>query len=470
MPQQIPGKPENKMGTMPIDKLLLSMSGPMILSMLVQAMYNVVDSIFVSYINENALTAVSLAFPVQNFMIAVSVGIGVGINALLSRSLGQRDFELASKTANNGIFLNLISSVLFALIGIFCSRIFFQIQIADQEIISYGQSYMFWVCTFSFGLFGQVLFTRLLQSTGQTFYCMVIQVVGAVANVILDPILIFGLFGFPRLEVAGAAIATILSQFIGTGVGLYYNLHYNKEITMSIQGVLRPSMKVIRRINSVGIPSVIMMAISSVMIFGVNQILVSFTKTASAVFGVYFKLQGFIFMPVIGLNNGMVPIIAYNYGARRPDRIVKTIKLSVVYAVGIMALGLLLFQLCPKILLGFFHPSPDMLSIGIPALRIISICFPVAGYCIVCSSVFQALGKGVMSMFISIIRQLLVLLPAAYLLSLAGTLNLVWWAFPIAEVSSGTIATIFILKAYKNVIKPLSEHEKETFLNDPANG
>lgn len=463
MSQQTPGRPENKMGTMPIQKLLISMSGPMILSMLVQAMYNVVDSIFVSYISEDALTAVSLAFPVQNFMIAVSVGIGVGINALLSRSLGQKDYDLASKAANNGIFINIISSLLFALLGIFGSTVFFKIQLTDPEIIAYGHSYLFWVCIFSFGLFGQVVFTRLLQSTGQTFYCMIIQIVGAVANIILDPILIFGMFGLPRLEVAGAAIATVLSQIIGTGVGLYLNLRFNKEISLSLRDVLKPSLAVIHRINSVGIPTVIMLAISSVMIFGFNQVLVSFTKTASAVFGVYFKLQSFIIMPVVGLNNGMVPIIAYNYGAGRPERIVRTIKLSIIYAVGIMAVGFAVFQIFPKALLGFFQPSPEMLAIGIPALRIISICFIMAGYCIVCSSVFQALGKGVMSMVISIIRQLLVLLPAAYLLSLSGRLDLVWWAFPIAELSSGTLATIFLIRSYKNTIKPLSDPGADKF-------
>ena len=385
------------MGTMPIPKLLITMSGPMMISMLVQALYNVVDSMFVSRISEAALTAVSLAYPVQNLMIAVATGTGVGINALLSRNLGEKNFAQANRVASNTIFLGVVSSLAVALLGIVGTRFYFTVQVSDPEIIQLGCDYLFWIMVLSIGCFGQVLLSRLLQSTGKTVYSMVIQLVGAVLNIILDPILIFGLLGCPALGVTGAAIATVISQFVGLGLGIYYNWRKNPEIRITLSG-MRPNLPVISRIYSVGLPSILMQAVPSVLIFGLNQILVSFSETAAAVYGVWFKLQGFAFLPIIGMNNGVVPIVAYNYGARKPDRIVKTVKLAVQVALCIMAVAIALFQLAPDKLLGFFQASPDMLTIGVPALRTMSLYFIVGGFTIVASSFLQALGKGLLSM------------------------------------------------------------------------
>lgn len=451
---------ENKMGTMPINKLIISMSLPMMISMLVQALYNVVDSIFVSQISENALTAVSLAFPVQNFMIAVGVGTGVGINALLSRSLGEKKFEEANRAASNGVFLAVMSYLLFLLIGILFSKKFFQWQIDIKDIVDDGYSYLIIVTTCSFGMYGQIVFEKLMQSTGRTFYSMITQITGAVINIILDPILIFGLFGFPRLGICGAAIATVIGQSSGMMLGIYLNSTKNKEIKVKIKG-FRPSLKTIRDIYSVGIPSIIMASIGSIMTFGINKILLVFTSTATAVFGVYFKLQSFIFMPVFGINNGMVPIISYNYGAKQKDRLMEIVKISIIYAISIMIIGLVIFQLFPKQLLGLFSASEEMISIGKPALRIISISFLFAGYCIVVGSMFQALGNGVMSLIVSIGRQLVVLLPVAYLLSRTNNLNLVWWAFPIAELASVFLSTIGFKYVYNKEIVPLVNSQKK---------
>ena len=452
---------ENKMGVMPVNQLLLTMSIPMMISMLVQALYNVVDSYFVAQISEDALNAVSLAFPVQNLMIAVAVGTGVGINALLSRSLGERRQQRANAAAMNGVFLAVVSYLVFMVIGLTCSRLFFQVQTDQQAIVDYGVDYMVIVCGLSMGLFIQTTFDRLLQATGRTFYTMITQAVGAIINIILDPILIFGLFGFPRMEVAGAALATVLGQILAAGLSIFFNLTKNHDLQFRFRR-FRPNRIIIARIYSVGLPSIIMQSIGSVMVFGMNKILISFTTTATAVFGVYFKLQSFVFMPVFGLNNGMVPIVAYNYGARRPERIMKTIRLSITYAVGIMLVGLAIFQLIPDVLLDLFQSEEstgDMIAIGVPALRIISISFLFAGYAIVCSSVFQALGHGVLSLAVSVVRQLVVLLPVGFLLSLSGQLELVWWAFPIAELFSLTLCTVFLRRVYLREIKPLSMPE-----------
>lgn len=442
---------ENKMGVMPVGKLLLSMSVPMMISMLVQALYNIVDSMFVAQLNENALTAVSLAFPVQNLMIAVGTGTGVGVNALVSRSLGEKNTEHANKAANNGVYLSLFSFLAFALLtGIF-GKIFFQVQTGDAQIISYGAAYVRIVGIMSFGIFFQFIFERLLQSTGKTLYTMVTQSLGAIINIILDPIMIFGLFGFPRMEVAGAALATVVGQIVAASLALWFNVKKNKELHISIRKY-RLSGIVVKQIYSVGIPSIIMASIGSVMTFGMNKILMAFTSTATAVFGVYFKLQSFIFMPVFGLNNGLVPIAAYNYGARKPKRIMKSIKLSIIYAESIMFVGVLIFQFCSAGLLGIFNASESMLEIGVPALRIISLSFLLAGFGIVCSSVFQALGHGMLSLIVSVLRQLVVLLPAAFILAGTGGLSAIWWAFPISEVFSGAVSFIFIRHVYKKEI------------------
>ena len=403
--------------------------------MLVQALYNIVDSIFVAQINENALTAVSLAFPVQNLMIAISAGTGVGINALLSRNLGEKKYEEANLAARNGIFLAIVSSIIMALIGIFGSRPFFLMQTKDPQIVSYGTQYMTIITVVSIGIFMQITFERLLQATGRTIYTMITQGLGAIINIILDPILIFGLFGFPRMEVAGAALATVTGQVIAVFLSLYYNIKKNPEININMKG-FRPNKRVISYIYQVGIPSIIMQSIGSVMVFGMNKILLLFSSTAAAVFGVYFKLQSFIFMPIFGLNNGMIPIIAYNYGSKQKKRILSTIKLSVSVAVFIMCIGLFLFQAFPAQLLNFFDASEHMLEIGVPALRIISLSFIFAGYCIIIGSVFQALGNGMYSLVVSAARQLLVILPVAYLFAMIFGLHMVWWAIPIAEIVS----------------------------------
>jgi len=439
---------------MPENKLLISMAVPMMLSMLVQALYNIVDSIFVAKISEDALTAVSLAFPVQNLLIALGTGTGVGINAMLSKSLGEKNQKLVNKVAHNGILLMMFSAVACALFGIFGSRWFFGTQTDDTVLIEYGTQYLSIVMTFSFGIFGQFITERLLQATGRTTLSMYTQLLGAVTNLILDPILIFGWFGLPAMGITGAAVATVIGQIVSAAFGVWLNVKKNPEIQLNIKELV-PDGAVIKKIYSVGIPSIIMGSIGSVMTYGMNRILMGFSSTAAAVFGVYFKLQSFIFMPIFGLNNGMVPIIAYNYGAKKKDRMLRTMKLAVMYAVGIMLAGFLVMQIFPAQLFGLFEASADMLAIGVPALRFISISFLFAGFCIIAGSTFQALGNGMLSMIVSIARQLVVLLPVAYLLSLTGNLNLIWLAFPIAELMSVALSGIFLYRMYLKVIKPL---------------
>lgn len=451
---------ENKMGVMPINKLLLNMSLPMMISMLVQALYNIVDSIFVSRINENALTAVSLAFPIQSLMIAVGVGTSVGVNALLSKSLGEKEYEKANRVASNGVFLAGMSYIVFLLVGLLVSGPFFASQTKVEEILVYGEQYLMICCCTSFGLFFQCIFERLLQSTGKTMYTMFTQGLGAVINLILDPILIFGYFGIPAMGVAGAAVATVTGQVVAAILAFFFNRKFNHEIKLSLRS-FKPDWRLIGKIYKVGVPSIVVQAIGSVMVYGMNLILVTFTETATAVFGVYFKLQSFIFMPVFGLNNGMVPIIAYNYGAGKKDRVIKTLKLSIIYAVAIMAVGFAVMELIPGVLLSFFDASETMLAIGTPALRIICISFIFAGFCIVSGSMFQALGNGVYSMIVSIARQLLVLLPIAFLLSRLGKVEYVWWAFPIAELMSVGMTTYFLIRINKEVISHIGEKEQK---------
>lgn len=443
---------ENKMGVMPVNKLLLSMSLPIMISMLVQALYNIVDSIFVAKISENALTAVSLAFPIQSLMIATATGTGVGVNAILSKSLGEKNFENANRTAVNGVFLAVMSYILFVIIGLTVTMPFYRSQTSDAEILAYGKQYLTIVCVASIGLFAQIIFERLLQSTGKTIYTMITQGTGAIINIILDPILIFGLLGFPAMGVTGAAVATVAGQIVGGIMGVVINEKVNHEIKLIWKG-FRPSLQMIGAIYRVGVPSIIMQAIGSLMTYGMNLILISFTSTATAVFGVYFKLQSFIFMPIFGLNNGMIPIVAYNYGAGKKERLIKTVKLSVAYAMAVMVIGFLIFQTLPQVLLQWFNASDRMMEIGVPALRIISISFLLAGFCIICGSVFQALGNGVYSMVVSIARQLVVLLPVAFLLSKLGNVNYVWWAFPIAELMSLALSTFFLFRIYHKIIK-----------------
>ena len=448
---------ENKMGVMPIKRLVLSMSLPMMISMLVQALYNVVDSYFVAKVSENALAAVGMAFPYQNLMIAVSVGTGVGVNALLSRSLGAKDYETANRTAENGVLLAILSTIVFSIIGVVFARPFFLAQNNDPDIVAQGVAYLSICAGLSFGLFLEVMFERLLQSTGRTFYTMITQGVGAVINIIMDPVLIFGVGPFPEMGVAGAAAATVMGQIVAGILALCFNITHNPEIQPRLKG-FRPSASIIGRIYSVGIPTIVLNSISSVMTFGMNLILGAIsTSTAVAVFNVYFKLQSFVFMPVFGLNNGMVPIVSYNFGARKRKRLTDTVRFSAILAVGIMLVGLVVIQIFAAPILSIFEASAEMLRIGVPALRIISLCFVFAGFNIICSSTFQALGNGVLSMIMSIVRQLAVLLPAAYLLSLTGEVTMVWWSFPIAELASLTLCLIFLRRIFREVIAPLGE-------------
>lgn len=449
---------ENKMGTMPEGRLLMNMSLPMMVSMLVQAMYNIVDSIFVSRVSENALTAVSLAFPLQTLLIAVAAGTGVGVNSLLSKSLGEKNYERANKAAMNGIFLYIISYAISAVAGLLVVKPFYasQIKSAPVEIMDMGVQYLTIVMVLSFGMYAQFIFERLLQATGRTVFTMISQMVGAIINIILDPILIFGYFGLPKMGVAGAAVATVIGQIIAGFIGMLYNLKRNDDITISFKG-FRPDGKIIKTIYKVGVPSIIMQSIGSVMTYGMNLILVGLSATAAAVFGVYFKLQSFFFMPVFGLNNGLIPIIAYNYGAQKKKRMIRTMKWALLVAFCFMVFGFAVFEAVPDRLLLLFDASENMLKIGVPALRIIAVHFLIAWFCVVAGSVFQAVGNGMYSLYVSVARQLVVLLPVAYILAKIGGLGLIWWCFPIAELMSCLISSICLALTFKKVINPLPE-------------
>ena len=450
---------ENKMGVLPVGKLLATMAIPMMISMLFQALYNVVDSYFVGMLSQDAFNAVSLAFPLQTLMIALGGGTGVGMNALLSRSLGEKRQEAADRAANTGIFLFLYSAILFAVIGLTVSRPFFLAQTENMNIVNYGTAYTMICLGCSIGIFSQFCMERLLQSTGRTGLATITQLTGAMINIVMDPIMIFGLFGFPRMEVAGAALATVLGQIVAAALALYFNLKHNPDIHVSLKNIRwhGPTAKEIYR---VGIPSIIMQSIGSIMTFTMNQILISFTEAATAVFGAYFKLQSFIFMPIFGLNNGMVPIVSYNYGAARPERVKKTIQLTIIPSICIMSVGTVLFETIPAALLGIFTPSDEMLEIGVIALRIIGVHFPIAGFCIIAGSVFQAIGNPVHSLINSICRQLIVLLPAAWLLAQTGRLELVWLSFPIAELMSLLLSSIFMKKTMRTANARMQEAQK----------
>ena len=447
---------ENKMGVMPIGKLLANMALPMIASMLVQALYNIVDSIYVSQISESAVTALSLVFPIQNLQVGFAIGIGVGINSLLSKSLGEKNQENASLAAGNGCTLVLIAAAAVMLFGIFGVRPYFEMQSSVAETVEGGISYARIICLCTVGMYVQITAEKLLQSTGRTFYSMIIQATGAIANIILDPIFIFGWFGIPAMGIAGAAIATVAGQWIGAILGIILNLKYNPELRFGLR-YFRLHKQIVSPILAVGIPAIIMNGISSIMNFGMNQIFQAFNETATGVFGIYYKLQSFFFMPLFGMNSATISIIAYNYGARRPDRMMKTLKLSLGCALSLMVAGLLAFQLIPQVLLGMFNPSEEFLQIGCTALRIISFHFPIAALCIILGASFQALGNGIYSTITSLARQLVVLLPAAYLLSLTGSVDNVWWAFPIAEVASAIATVYFFLKLYRQKVKPLMQ-------------
>ena len=448
---QTPLQQENKMRTMPLGRLLLTMALPLAISMLVQALYNVVDSIYVSRISESAVTALSLAFPVQNLLIGFATGVGVGVNSLLSKSLGEGNKERANAAAGNGIILMLLCVLLFMAFGVFGSHPYFAIQSEVEETVEGGASYIAICCIFSLGIFVEILGERLLQAAGKTVYTLYTQGIGAIINIILDPVFIFGVpaIGIPAMGISGAAVATVIGQWVAAILSVFFNLKRNTDLEFH-KRYFRLHADVVMPILTVGVPSIIMMAIGSVMTFGMNKILFVFTPTATAVFGAYFKIQSFVFMPIFGLNNGMVPIISYNYGAARPQRVWKTIRLSNITAMVIMVVGFTIFQLFPSTLLELFDASETMLAIGVPALRIISVSFLLAGFCIIAGSVFQAIGNPVYSLIVSVCRQMVVLLPVAWLLSRTGRLELVWWSFPIAEVMSFTLSTIFLRRTVKS--------------------
>ena len=445
---------ENKMGVMPEGRLLLNMALPMIVSMLVQALYNVVDSIFVSQVSESAVTALSLAFPIQNLQIGFAVGIGVGVNSLLSKSLGEGNQEAANRTAGNGFILMLIVTALFMLFGVIGVRPYYEMQSTVRETVEGGIVYSQICCLLTAGVFLSILGERLLQATGRTVYTMITQSTGAILNIILDPILIHGWFGAPAMGIAGAAVATVIGQWVSAALVWFFNFRFNPEVQFGAR-YLRLEGKTVRQILVVGVPSIVMNGIGSVMTFGMNQILQNFTETATGVFGVYFKLQSFFFMPLFGLNNATISIIAFNFGARKPKRITKTLKIACSMALGLLVAGLLVLQLAPDALLWLFNPSESFLSIGRAALRTISWSFPIASFCIVLGACFQALGNGIYTTITSLCRQMLVLLPAAYLLSLTGDVDKVWLSFIVAEFASGTATFYFFRRIYREKIQPL---------------
>lgn len=445
---------ENKMGVMPIGKLLFNMALPMIISMIVQALYNVVDSIYVSQVSESAVTALSLAFPVQNMQIGFGLGIAVGVNSLLSKSLGEKNQEAANYAAGNGIFLVIIAVALFMLFGVFGVRPYFEMQSTVEETVEGGIAYTSICCVLTLGCFAQMLGERLLQSSGRTVYTMISQSTGAVINIILDPIFIHGWLGLPAMGVAGAAIATVIGQWIAAGMCLFFNLRFNPDVQLGLK-YIRPRAQTLKPILAVGIPTLVMNSIGSVMNFGMNQIFQGFQETATGVFGIYYKLQSFFFMPLFGTNNATISIIAYNYGARKPERMTKTLRLALVTGLCFMLFGLTVFQLVPEALLGLFNPSDEFLRMGIKALRIVSIHFPIAAVGVMLGASFQALGNGIYSTIVSLCRQLLALLPAAYLLSLTGNVDNIWWSFPISEVVSALVTLILYRRLYLAKIKPL---------------
>lgn len=462
------GIQENKMGVMPVGKLIVTMSLPIVASMLVQALYNIVDSVFVSMISQEALNAVSLAFPAQNLMIGFGTGSAVGVNALVSRALGAKDPERANKVANNGIFIAVCCFIIFLFFGLFGSRLFFSLQTTNQTVIGYGVDYLTIVCGMSFGLFGQLMFERLMTSTGKTIYTMISQGVGAIFNIIFDPIFIFVF----KMGVAGAALATVLGQILAMFLAISFNLKKNHELRIGLRG-FRPDGKIIGSICAIGVPSIIMVAVGSLMTFLFNIILYNFTTGRTYtqnVFGIYFKLNSFVFMPIFGMNNGLVPIIAYNYGAQKRGRMLKAMKIGIGYAACLMALGTALFMLIPDKLLALFmtNAAADeisiMTAIGIPALRIISTHFIIAAICISFNSIFQALGKGTYAMITSICRQLIILLPAAYILARiglsSGNDNLVWISFPIAEIASLIVSVILFSRLNRTLISKIPDETK----------
>ena len=449
-------KKENRMGVMPIGKLLFSMSTPMVISFLVQSLYNIVYSIFLARYSPDALAAVSLAYPIQILMIAVSVGTGVGVNALLSRLLGEGKKDRAKATADNAVLLAIISSIAFAIFGIIATKAFFDAQTNSETIRNLGYSYLSIVSIFSFGLILEVTYERILQSTGKTIYNMITQGIGAIINIILDPILIFGLLGAPKMGVAGAAIATVAGQIVAMILSFVFNMKYNEEVDITFgKHIFKPDFIIIKDIYKVGIPSIAMQSMSTLMMLGLNKILVRYSDMAVNVLGIYYKLQSFVFMPIFGLNNGMTPIVAYNYGARNKDRIMKVLKYSFLSSLVIMVIGTAIFWLFPKELMILFSPNEEMLRLGIPALRICSLCFILAAFDVIAIASFQSLGNGMYALYASFLRQLVLILPLAYVLSNMFGLEAVWYSIPLAELGCAFLDIYLMKKIYDKKIANL---------------
>lgn len=454
---------ENKMGTMPVPKLLITMSLPMVISMFVQAMYNLIDSIFVAQINLDALTAVNMSFPMQSLMIAFQTGLGVGMNAVISRLLGEKKPREAGNAAVHGLILTLVNYIIFLIIGLTLLPLFFNMQSNLIAVVDYGIEYLTVICCFSFGLFFQICFERFLQATGKTVYSMIMQGVGAFVNIFLDPVFIFGveMFGIPAMGVRGAAIATVIGQCISCALGAFLHFKLNHDLRLKFGGFkLDPAM--VKRIYTVGIPSIVMSALMSVMTYCMNIILKGYEEAAATAFGVYFKLQSFVIMPVFGMNNGIVPIIAYNYGARKGERIVKTIKLGIIYATSTMLIGLALFQLLPEFFLSFFNPDAELIRIGVPALRTLSFSFIFVGGSVIMTSSFQALGNGVWSLFVFIVRLLVPALPLAAVFGMIGGTSAIWAALPVSDLCGVILSAILMRKMYKQTIKPMIGWENGT--------
>ncbi|MDY3619081.1 MATE family efflux transporter [Agathobaculum sp.] len=455
---------ENKMGVMPEGRLLITMSFPIMLSMLIQALYNIVDSAFVARISESALTAVSLAFPVQLLMIAVATGTGVGVNALLSRKLGQKKQEEADSVAANGVFLAVVCWLIFAALGLLFGRWFISCFTADAEILQMGTNYVT-VCTVaSCGVFLLFVAERLMQATGNTVYHMITQLIGAVLNCILDPLLIFGIGPFPRLGTTGAALATVAAQIIAMMIGFFINVRFNKDVHLRLRG-FRPDAKILGGVLRIGLPAAVMQSLMSALTIGMNRILMPFSMTAVGFYGVYYKLQNFLYMPIFGMNNALIPMIGYNYGAKRPDRIHNIVRYALLLGAGIMAFGTVLFEAIPAPLLRLFDASPDMLAIGVPAIRVIAVSFCFSAVSLVLCGALQGLGRGMDSLIIALLRQLVIVLPAAALLARALGLHAVWYAFPVAELA-GFVGALWMYRRVTRKIFPSAQSLQSVHTGD----
>ena len=455
-------KTHNKLAHENVGKLIFKMSVPAMFSMLIQALYNIVDSAFVARIGTDALTAVSLAFPIQILIVAVAVGTGVGVNSLISRRLGEKRQAEADSAATHGIILAALSAIPFILFGVFFSRGFSAAFTASETVASYGATYLFIVCVFSFTNTIQIMMEKVLQATGNMIWPMIFQLIGAVLNIILDPILIFGYFGFPAMGVAGAAIATVFSLFVAMVFSLYVAMCKSHGVSFHLKG-FKFSLRTVKNIYAVGAPSIDMQSVSSVMNMGLNGILAAFSDTAVAILGIYYKLQSFVFMPVFGLNSGAMPILGFNYGARNKKRFMSAFKIALISAAAIMTVGFAVFNLIPIPLLSIFKESgaetasSELVTLGVPALRTISLSFIPAAFSIICSTMFQAAGKGKNSLIISLARQLILILPMAYFFSKIS-LEAVWYAFPAAEIAALVMSLVISVSFYKKHIANLNKN------------